>query len=167
MKLPSDSIKIATGLRDDLPQSFARKGVPGHLRLSIAVNTHYAEVSGGYYVNARVLCSIEAALQSCGLAIVNPEYLGGAMCPNELLAAIENDTVHLLMGSVTSEGLLEKWAFDTGGGGTFFSDDLIVDILLPSRLTEDLERTIRERCRLDEIATNQRPENQAGAKGQS
>ena len=145
----SDRIKIGRELREHLPQSFENQKSLDHVRLCIAINTHYPEIAGGYYENFRVVAAIEVAIERSSLVVVDPEYAqcGDGVCPTERLLVIEKDEPHLVFDrSAQQRGSVIKWQFNVGGGGDFFGDDVIIDLLLEPNLIDTVVEQIEAVC---------------------
>lgn len=135
------------GGRDHLPHELGA-ATDESVRLSIAINTHYPNVLGGYYVNPRLLSAIGAVLNKLSLYLVNEEYhCESHDLPVENMLAIETDQPYLVCdenGFVS--GRMVKWQFDAGGGGKFFGDNLIVDMRIHVDLAETISDELRQVC---------------------
>ena len=146
---PSDRMTVHVGRTDHYPSGFKNCSGAGFVRLSIAINTHYPEIVGGYYENARVIRLIEESFDCNTIYIVNPEYVASnKMTPFESLSTIETDELCLLVGHDNSKlGWILKWKYNVGGGGEFFSDNLIVDLLISetevAKMIDSLDATCR------------------------
>lgn len=163
-RFPSDRIIYALDLVENVPDVIVNKKNPrsswllrklqkildlentetsGELhqkRVSLAVNTNYPEIQGGYYLNWRVLDHINRRINELGMHIVDPEYFStaeNAPFPSEHLLGVDLGEVYYICEDHGVEvGLLLKWQFSTGGGGPFFSDNLIIDIWLDEQNAE-------------------------------
>ena len=145
----SDRIKIGRELREHLPQPYKAKESSNYVRLCIAINTHYPEITGGYYENSRVLAAIEDSTGRSSLFLVNPEYThcDEGVCPTERLLMIEKDEPHLVFDQLAQPcGRLIKWQYNVGGGGDFFGDDVIIDLLLEPSLVDNVVQQIEAVC---------------------
>ena len=146
----SDRIKIGRALREHLPQSYEIQKSSSFTRLCIAINTHYPEIAGGYYENARVLAAIEESIGRSSLVLVDSEYaqFGDGVCPTERLLMIEKNEPHLIFDqSAQQRGRVIKWQFSAGGGGDFFGDNVIVDFLLEPNLVDTVVEQTEAVCR--------------------
>ena len=84
---PSDRMTVHVGRTDHYPAGFKNCSGAGFVRLSIAINTHYPEIVGGYYENVRVIRLIEEGFDCNTIYIVNPEYVASnKMTPFESLS---------------------------------------------------------------------------------
>lgn len=151
-RFPSDAVKYACDLEEALPRELAAMCGTIGCRVSLAVNTLYPEIRGGYFLNWRIVNAIHLALDELRLHIVHVDYLGSDgqnMFPAEHLLSAEPGEIYRLLnnkGEIVSA--MMKWQFSVGGGGPFFSDDLIIDFLLDddgaARLVESVNRVFQE-----------------------
>lgn len=178
---PSDAVQYAWDLDEERPAAFGGSPDAKRLfgrwrpapaseppssewqRLSFVINTHYPEVRGGYYVNPRVLLAMQSALERAELRIVDEDLvpaLDAGNAPEEHLLSIDPRRSYLLQTTglppnvrlgVRLGGRLLKWQFDTGGGGPFFGDGVIVDILILPELGQVLLSEFREVCGVHRI----------------
>ena len=146
---PSDRMSASVGQTDNYPPEFKTCSDEGFVRLSIAINTHYPEIFGGYYVNARVIRLIEEVFGRNAIYLVNPEYTDSdKVSPVENLSMVAAGELCLLVGDDNQQlGWILKWQFDVGGGGDFFSDDLIVDFLIAETEVAKLIDSLDAACR--------------------
>ena len=126
--LPSDSLEIALDLNEHMLPSCEPYWELYRARISLSINTHYPEVNGAYYCNWRVLAALDEAIAEAGLAIVSTEYAtGSTILPVEHLVAIDTQEPYLLLDAKqVTVGALCKWNYNTGYGGPFFSENLIM-----------------------------------------
>lgn len=143
----SDRIAVKLGIAEHWPNELGTSDAQ-HIRLSLAVNTHYPEISGGYYVNARVLSVVAASLKQQSLFLVNEEYYSDInTLPIEQLQSVENDQRHLVFDVDGNRlGSVVQWQFDTGGGGDFFADNMIIDFCIEKAMADNLIDVLRAYC---------------------
>ena len=146
---PSDRMAVHIGRTDHYPSEFKTCSGAGFVRLSIAINTLYPEIAGGYYVNARVINLIGEWFACNQIYIVNPEYAASnKVIPYESLSMVETGELCLLVGHDNPKlGWILKWQYNLGGGGEFFGDDLIVDLLIAETDVAKLIETLDAACR--------------------
>lgn len=155
---PADSISYALDLQDEIPLRPSGAALFNPTRVSIAVSTFYPELRGGYYLNWRVIGVLNDSLRQAGLFLADDEYVNvpNAKQPVEHLLGIEMDrSYRLLTENLENAGHLVRWQFSAGGGGTFFSDNHIVDIFTTAALGESVVRQLTQACLRSAIAVSQ------------
>lgn len=149
-RFPSDSVKYALDLKDEIPDEMVASRGQYEQRVSLAVNTHYPEIRGGHYVNWRIVECINRAVDESDLHVVDQEYLwegGSGPFPTEHLLGVELWAPYVICNYAgVPVGRVMKWMFSVGGGGPFFSDDLIVDFWLDESNGQRVIASLIEVC---------------------
>jgi hypothetical protein len=122
-------------------------------RSTFAVNTFYDEISGGYYINRALFALIGAAMDDLEIFPVildvwtpnglNPIEGEGHFMEREEYALVRSDSAQI--------GLLLVWQFQAGGGGPYYGDNVIFDLILPEDTTQRLVEQVEERCRAGSV----------------
>lgn len=164
--LPSDAIAHRYGFEGNEPRETGRvhsRYAALGVRSAFAINTFYQETASGYYENYALFALIDRAWRSLGLFPVRfDDYRETGLVP------VEGEG-HLLVGEqyvLVSEdqkvrGVLQTWRFHAGGGGCFYSDNIVFDLILPEGVTRQLVDEAEARCRTKSV----RFSREAEAKG--
>ena len=132
---PSDAVRVGIGIREEIPTCLKRElDAPENSRVTVVINTAYPEISGGYYLNSRVINQVDRAFTENHIDLVLPDAVNSEICPIEPLIAVKERELCLLINRNEHAGNLLIWHFDAGGGGEFFSDDLVIDVVLVESL---------------------------------
>jgi hypothetical protein len=65
---------------------------------------------------------------------------------------MENEDYYLVSQHHEQIGELYLWQFGTGGGGPFYSEHLIMDIILPERLVYHLASELQSACAANRVS---------------
>ena len=161
--LPSDAIAHRYGFEGNEPQEaeriytqFASLGV----RSAFAINTFYEEVQGGYYLNRALFKLIDEAMRNLGIfPVILEVWREVGLVPIENEGDFEEMEEYAL---ATTEqvriGVLKVWQFHAGGGGRFYSDNQILDIILPEDRTRQIVDAVEAKCRAASIRFSREPQ---------
>src|SRR5262249_8127600 len=147
--LPSDFVLFRVGYDGFEPKEILADKVnisKSQRRVTIAINTYYPELKGGYYFNKHILGVIQDALASLNLHIVLPDvFRDHGLVHSEERAGLEEDEQYLLATEDLSiQGKLVLWRFNWSGGGSYYSDKVIVDCILPEQFVSRLRDKLIE-----------------------
>lgn len=152
-KLPSDAIDYALDHSESIPREIG--DVTSRTRISLSINTYYPEVAGGYYLNWRILAVIDQSILDAGLYMLHPDVLMGGHANrfpvDKLVSSDLGEAYSVCQVDGTHCGQIIKWSFDAGGGGPFFSDNLIVDLFIEDEFRAAIMKTLVERCDREEV----------------
>jgi len=129
----------------------------GHLgvRSTFAANTYYPEISGGYYQNRAIYALIDDTLRFLAvLPVLWDCYYNSSnsVVPIEGEGQLLMDETYALVDEKGSQkGLLQIWKFHAGGGGRYYSDNVIFDFVLPRALTGELVDRIEQKCAVNGV----------------
>ncbi len=156
-KLPSDAIAYALNHSEAIPSEIG--DVTSRTRISLSINTYYPEVAGGYYLNWRILAVIDQSILDAGLYMLHPDVLmgGHAKCfpVDKLVSSDVGEAYSVCQVDGTQCGQIMKWSFDAGGGGPFFSDNLIVDLFIEDEFRAPILNALAERCGREDVRLTQ------------
>lgn len=141
--LPSDHIKFLVGLDGNEPRGldhWYRRATPSQTRCAIGINSHYPELQGGFYINRGLIALAQEALASLGLRVVWSEiYRFDGLCPSELPGCLLLDEHYVVIDAQQqAKGHLFVWKLSTNGGGSFYDNAVILDMLLETTFVEQL-----------------------------
>lgn len=125
------------------------------IRSTFALSTYYPNIHGGYYENRALFELIEEPLRALELLPVILECYANAV---ESIVPIEgegqllvDEQYALVRQDGTQAGLLQVWRFHVGGGGAYYSDNIIFDLILPEPVVQQLVDDVEERCRKAQV----------------
>lgn len=164
--LPSDCILFRTGFdgHEPKPQARAQWDDSAWIRTTLALNTWYPEVQGGFYYNRNLIGLIQESLQNIEIRLIHSDYrreYGEGIEPVEPFCSLEKDEDYcLVQGENTGYGFLRIWDYWILGHalGEYYSENFIVDIVSPHQsFAEQLRITLKQKCseygvRLEEVA---------------
>ena len=134
--LPSDAIAHRYGFDGNEPcalewvyrkSKFASLGI----RSAFAINTFYEEIDGGYYENRALFVLIDRALRSLGMVPVNRDvFREQGLVPIDGEGHLFGGEQYcLVLPDQSLGGFLQIWQIHVGGGGYFYGDNIIFDVI--------------------------------------
>jgi hypothetical protein len=151
--LPSDGIRFRAGFDGEEPNELLKQiGAlkPSDARVTIAVNTHYPEISGAWFFNHAILELIQDALGSVSLLIVADELFprdAAEIVPIHIATALVVDETYLLVTpQLEVHGSLRLWEF-CGYGGPYYGEDRVVDLVMPAADVDRFSGALGDMCR--------------------
>ncbi len=117
-------------------------------RFTIAVNTYYPELEGGYYTNRALLDLIYVGLHKLGLRlVVSYLYPSTTIIPIEGVGCLlVGESYVVIQENASPIGALELFEFAAGGGGEYYRDRVICDFVLPAHLRESMKLMLKSAC---------------------
>jgi len=160
--LSSDAIAHRYGFDGNEPDginSTASRNQSLGVRSTFSIATWYGEISGGFYVNRALFLLIDQAWRSLGLVpVVLDIHQATGLVPVEGEGhLIENEEYALVASDQSRRGLLQTWRFHAGGGGPFYSDNVIFDLVLPEDITAQLVDEVERRCKAAPVRFSREP----------
>lgn len=158
-RLPSDALRVREGIDGSEPsiiENFLREATREHLQsVSVAINTFYPEIFGGYYLNRRIIAEIQTELKKIGVSIVEYEYFKeSGIVPEEYFGTLVRDTEYVLIRDQIRVGKLFLWSFDVGGGSEFYKDALVMQFAVPPDIADAIGTSV-EGFNVKDIAVTQ------------
>jgi hypothetical protein len=149
--LPGDDIAHRYGFEGNEPddvKSFCAEHKTLGIRSTFTINTFYEEIQGGFYVNRSLFELVDRALRSVGIfPVVLSAWRENGIVPIEGEGRLFEQKQYVLAELPQSQiGVLNIWAFYAGGGGLYYEDDRIFDIILPEDRTRRLIDQVEARC---------------------
>jgi hypothetical protein len=162
--MPSDAISMRYGFdgnENDEVMFLHQKHTKLGVRATFAVNTHYPEVFGGYFENRALFELVDASLRNLGLSpVLSDHYSQSSECvvPVEGVGQlIVYENYALVRDDGVQAGILLIWRFSAGGGGNYYSDNVIFDFVLPQLIMDDLADDVERRCSLSNVRFTRYP----------
>lgn len=136
--LPSDRVSYVVGLAQHVPDELSRaiRAEPSMERLTFFCNTWYPEVSGGYYLNQRLVRMLGHSVEQTGFHIVDPEYFSReGVVPTERLEWCDAmGTIYMLIDSgFNCSGWILRWQYGASSGCRLFDTSHMVEVLAERR----------------------------------
>ena len=148
--LPSDRVSYIVGLSqhipDELSRAFSTEG--RRERLTFFLNTWYPEVSGGYYLNHRLIRILGDSIEQMGLHIVDPEYINhyGVVPTEQLEWCDAMGTVYVLIDEdFDSAGWTLRWEYGACSGCRLFDTSHMVDVVAEKQVVDAIVDIARDR----------------------
>jgi len=119
-----------------------------YTRCTFVLSTYYPDVFGGYYENWELVGLIQDALEALGLrAVIADVWQERGVVPVEARSSLRFGEHYMLVTSGAAiGGHLRLWQYNLGGGGPYYDDDLVVDILLNEETGALLKAEVARRC---------------------
>jgi hypothetical protein len=126
--------------------------------VSIALNTWYPEITGGYYMNRRILRTIGAVLEFCSLWISISDSSGGEfIAAEDAITLLEEKEYVLVDKDGTTHGSAYLWE-SQGHVDAFYADNCILELRLPTSVSEKFEEFLASTCLREKIGVERMPD---------
>jgi hypothetical protein len=160
--LPSDAIAHRfgwDGYEPDVAVSFCKRHESLGVRSAFVINTYYPEIAGGAYVNRALIDLIDRAMRATGVCpAVLDIYRDDRLVPIEGEGQLlEDEEYALVTASQALVGVLKLWQFHVGGGGSFYGDDIVLDVVLPEGRIRRIVDEVESRCRAAAVKFSRLP----------
>jgi hypothetical protein len=161
--LPSDRIAHRFGVDGSEPRetdAMAERNASLGIRSTFVINTCYVEIGGGSYENRALYVLIDQALRSLGLfpVLFWDVFHGGSLIPIEGEGQLlVGENYALTAADQSQRGFLQIWRFYVGGGGRYYRDNVVFDLILPEDLTRQLVDEVEKRCQAVSVRFNREP----------
>jgi hypothetical protein len=151
LQLPSNAIRMRLGNDETEPREVTRWGnrfvERGLHRASIAINTYYPEIEGGYYKNLALIRLVQNALRAIGCHVVWNEVLSDSRpCPDELDGILHENEEYTVVRNGAVVGALFVWHFGTGGGSQFLRDAIVLELAASTELATACFGKVEQLC---------------------
>ncbi len=159
---PSDAIAHRYGFDghelDEMLSFYQRHRLLG-TRSAFVVNTLYSEVQGGYYVNRSLFVLIDEAIRRLGLfPVLFETFRPEGLVPMEGIGYLCDGEEYLLVDTGQKEVGALKIVEYSAGGGSFYRDWIVFDLILPADLTERLVNEVETKSREGHVQFTRFPE---------
>jgi len=150
--LQGDRLAVRIGYEGTEPPQIVKRPVSPHeLRFAVAINAGQPQVAGGYYFNRALLGLLQDCLLEAGIHVViddiAAEPRAGAILPEEERGALQLfEDYALVTESCEKVGRMTTWHFDVGVSSSFYSNAIILDMILARDILPRLRLCLTRRC---------------------
>jgi hypothetical protein len=160
--LPSDCIVHRYGFDGNEPDdeyAFYLAHLSCGVRSTFAINTFYEEIEGGYYNNRSLYALINRAMNAIGLFAIQSDYWReNGVVPVESEGHLEELETYILAVEPASKVGIMKISACVAGGGPYYKDNIIFDIILPAEHTRRLVDEVEARCQAAAVRFTRAPD---------